>query len=208
MLSSLSLPADLQGCSRCGGVRTVGLREFRDRIRGRPYRTLLSFHLRAHDREQMVAALGASLASLPDDLRSLAEEIPRRWGEEQVEPRIWETDAAEVLERVAREAASHRGEEDPPRADALFDLFEAVTLRLALLASEDSALRSAMELRESTFVRRHGWRVVAVGALGYGVLTLHRPLWDFLLWTGMGLVLLPPVARAVAASLESDASAE
>ena len=63
MLSPLSLSSDLSSCTRCAGVRSVSLRDFRDAMADREYRDLPTNVVFDQDRlESFVFRLGAARA--------------------------------------------------------------------------------------------------------------------------------------------------
>lgn len=211
MLSALSVGTDLRGCSRCSGVRSVSLGEFRERVRGRAYRELLGFHLRTHAPPELEAGRDAALALLPERARraalELADEFLRRGrGDGRGRDReVWGADCADVLDRVVeRTGPLLREGRGRPRADRLFDTFEVVTLSLALAATEEPELRERMGIESGGFLRRW-WPVVAAGSLAAtSLLVGDGPLGEALLWTAGGILLLPPVARGLARRLDRE----
>lgn len=203
MLSTLAATSDLASCSRCGGVRSVSFRAFRERIRGRPYRQLMAFHLRRHDPEQLRTGRNAALTALPPQARVLARELSEEWSRALEDPSVWERDTAEVLDEIvdeARDGLEARGV--PPADDLLFDLFETVTLDLALAAHAEPEVRETMGIGEKDFWSRYRWNVLAAAVLVYLVGVTDDPLWQLLLWAGLGAAALPPVARWVSRSFE------
>lgn len=206
MLSALSVGSDLRGCSRCSGVRSVSLGEFRERVGGRPYRELLGFHVRTHSPRELEAGRNASLALLPGGARraalGMAEELLQGDGPDGG---LRDADCVEVLDRVAERTGPHLGERGRgPRDDRLFDSFEVVTLSLALAAAEEPEVRERLGIPSGGFLRRW-WPVAAAAALAAASLVAaDGALAEALLWAAAGILVLPPLARGLAGRLEDD----
>jgi len=136
MLSPLSLSSDLSACTRCAGVRSVSLRDFRDAMAERQYRDLLEFHVRSHGERQLEAALAELLGSLPAAARDVAERLADRWDGRMETTEIWAEAGDAAVDHICGEAAELlRERETEPADDLLFDLFEVVshpTARLVL----------------------------------------------------------------------------
>lgn len=196
MLSAFAATDDLASCTRCSGTRSVDFRGFRARVADRPYRDILRFHLRRHDRERIERGLRGSLAVLPPELRRLGRELSERWASELRAGELDGTDCGEVIGRL--EAAAREAGEGEPGDDRLFDLFEVATLELALEALDDPDLRSAVGVEPEGIFWRHRWNLAAAAVLAWGAAAVRDPMWEALLWAGLGLALLPPVARLVA----------
>lgn len=195
MLSAFAAD-DLASCTRCGGVRTLDYGAFRRRMADRPYLDVIRFHLRRHDRERLERGLQGSLAVLPPSLRRLGRELGVTWAGELRAGELEEVDCATMIGRL-EEAAGRRGDRGRPGDDELFDLFEVATLGLALEALDDPELRSAAGAEAGGLVYRYRWNLAAAAALGWGLTAVRDPVWTALLWAGLGLALLPPLARAV-----------
>lgn len=197
MLSAFSVTADLSTCTRCGGVRTVSLEEFRSRVRGRPFRFLLRYHLRHHDRERVRRGLEGALAVLPPPARRLARTTAEAWREELREGELAGADCAGLLDRLRAEAretpATGAGNGD----DRLFDLFEAATLSLVLELQEDEELREAVGGDPRPWTGRRGWTLAGAALLGGVALAVGGPVGRTAAWAAVGLAVLPPLARLV-----------
>jgi hypothetical protein len=198
MLSAFSVTSDLASCTRCTGMRSVSLSEFRRRVSGRPFRFLLRYHLRRHDEERLRQGLEGSLAVLPPALRSLALETGERWREETAAGALAPADCASLLDRVEEAARSAEGVSAPLGGDQTLDVFEVATLTVVLAAREDEGLREEIGETAPGLVSRYGWNLVAAAALGWGATVVEDPVWTAVVWAGLGLALLPPVARLVA----------
>lgn len=194
MLSAFSVTNDLASCTRCSGVRSVDFRGFRSRVAGRPFRFVLDFHLRRHDREMLERGRAGSLAVLPPAARRLGRETAEEWIREIREGDLAETDCGEVVDRLEARAEEEAG--GKLADDQLFDLFEVVTLSVALEALDEDELREAV-VGERDLLSRYGWNLAAALALGYLLTVVEGTLWTTLLWAAMGLTVLPPVARIV-----------
>lgn len=201
MLSAFAATSDLASCTRCSGVRSVDFRSFRARVADRSYLDVLRFHLRRHDREHLERGLQGSLTVLPPELRRLGRDLSDRWAEQLRAGELEEVDCGAVIERLEDEAA-RRLDGGRPADDQLFDLFEVATLGLALAALEDPDLRRSVGRRPEGPVYRHRWNLGAAFLLGWGLTMTGDPLWEALLWVGLGLALLPPAARLVAGRAE------
>lgn len=202
MLSAFSVTSDFASCTRCGGMRSVSPAEFRRRMSGRPFRFLLRYHLRHHDGERLRQGLEGSLAVLPPALRRLALETGERWREETAAGALASADCASLLDRIGE--AARRAEEvsSPPGGDQVLDLFEVATLTVVLAAREDEALREEIGDTGPGLVSRYGWNLAAAAVLGWLATVVEGPVWTAVVWAGLGLALLPPVARLVAGAGE------
>lgn len=194
MLSAFSVTDDLSSCTRCGGIRSVSLDEFRRRIRGRPYRYLLRYHLHHHDRERIRRGLEGSLAMLSPAARRLALETAERWREGLVDGDLADADCAELVRRV-RERARRGSETEEVTDDRVFDLFEAATLSVVLDLLDAPELRRAVGGLARGFLWRHRWNLGAAVVLAYLATVVEPPLWRAAVWAGLGLAVLPPLAR-------------
>lgn len=203
MLSAFAATSDLASCTRCSGVRSVDFRSFRARVADRPYRDVLRFHLRRHDREHLTRGLQGSLAVLPPELRRLGRELSNRWAEDLRAGELEGVDCGEMIGRLEA-AARGGGGEGGPADDQLFDLFEVATLGLAIEALDDPALRSSVGRQPEGPIYRHRWNLAAAAVLGWGVTVVRHPVWEAVLWVGLGLALLPPVARLVAGRADEE----
>lgn len=208
MLSAFSVTDDLASCTRCSGVRTVSFDAFRSRVADRPYRELLRFHLRRHDRERLQRGLQGSLAVLPAGLRRLGRQLSNRWADRLRAGELDGVGCGEMIDRmerlVAKADAGGAGSGGRPGDDLLFDLFEAATLDLALEALDDPALRESVGRDRGGPIYRLRWNLVAGGLLAWGLTVTDDPVWVAALWVGLGLALLPPVARLVAGRVDGD----
>lgn len=196
MLSPLSLSSDLSSCTRCAGVRSVSLRDFRDAMSGRQYRDLLRFHVRSHGEAELEAALTEVFGALPPGGRGAARELAERWDERMRETDLWEEQGDAAVDRICGEAADllrERGQQ--PADDRLFDLFEVVTLRFALGALRSPEIRRVMGVRSQGFVARHRWWLLAAAVFLVAATLVSDPTVGLLLWGGVAGALLPPAAR-------------
>lgn len=204
MLSPLSLSSDLSSCTRCAGVRSVSLRDFRDAMADRQYRDLLEFHLRSHGERQLEAALAELLGSLPSEARDAAEELADRWDRRMEATELWGEEGDAAVDRICGEAAELLRERDAdPADDLLFDLFEVVTLRFALGATRSGDIRRVMGIRRRGFLLRNGWWLLSAAVLTVAASLISSPTVELLLWGGVAASLLPPAARLVSGSDES-----
>lgn len=201
MLSPLSLSSDLSSCTRCAGVRSVSLRDFRDAMADRQYRDLLEFHVRSHGERQLEAALAELLGSLPADARDAAERLADRWDRRMESTELWVEDGDAAVDRICGEAADLLRERDTdPADDLLFDLFEVVTLRFALGAARSGDIRRVMGIRRRGFLLRNGWWLLSAAILTVAASLVADPTVRLLLWGGVAASLLPPAARLVSGS--------
>jgi len=199
MLSPLSLSSDLSACTRCAGVRSVSLRDFREAMAGRQYRDLLQFHVRSHGERQVEAALAELLGSLPAEARDVAERLADRWDRRMETTELWSEAGDAAVDRICSEAAELlRERETEPADDLLFDLFEVITLRFALGASRSADIRRLMGIRRQGFLARHRWWLLAAAVLTVIASLVSHPTARLLLWGGVAAALLPPAARLVA----------
>ena len=201
MLSAFAATSDLASCTRCSGVRSVDFRSFRARVADRPYRDVLRFHLRRHDRDHLSRGLQGSLSVLPPEMRRLGGELSDRWAGELRAGELEGVDCGEMIGRLEA-AARERADGERPGDDQLFDLFEVATLGLALEALDDPDLRSSVGRGPEGPVYRYRRNLAAAALLGWGLTATAHPLLQALLWAGLGLALLPPVARLVAGRAE------
>lgn len=195
MLSAFSVTADLSTCTRCGGMRSVGLHDFRRRIRGRPYRFLLRYHLRHHDRGRVRQGLEGSQAVLSPSARRAALDTAEAWRERLGDGRLAEADCADLVDEArerARSAAAGTGGDDEA-----FDLFEVATLSLVQDLRDDPELRRSVGGLGRGVLARWGWNLVAAAALVWLAVTVEGTVWRAAAWAGVGAAVLPPVARAV-----------
>lgn len=198
MLSAFSVTADLSTCTRCGGMRSVRLEEFRRRVRGRPYRFLLRYHLRHHDRERVRVARDGSLAVLPPDARRRALDTAEAWRRQLAGGGLAEADCADLVRRVQDAEDAGRTPAGASGGDEqAFDVFEVVTLSLALDLRDDPELRDAVGGLGPGFLARHGWNLAAAAVLATAATVVDGTLWGTALWAGVGGAVLPPVARLV-----------
>lgn len=205
MLSPLSLSSDLSACTRCAGVRSVSLRDFRDAMTDRRYRDLLEFHVRSHGERQLEAALGELLRSLPPEARDAAERLADRWDRRMETTEVWGETGDVAVDRICDEAAELlREREADPADDLLFDLFEIVTLRFALGATRSSDLRRVMGIRRRGFLLRHRWWLLSAAVLGVSATLVTDATVRLLLWAGVAAALLPPAARLVSSADEQE----
>lgn len=203
MLSALSAYRDLASCSRCGGVRSVSFGGFLDRMGDRPYRSLLAFHLRQHDPEQLREGLQAALAGLPGAVRPEAVSMAEAWRAQIAEVDLEGVSTADVARHIAAEARRRlEATGVAPGDDLYFDFFEAVTLTCALRLGDDPELRDRLGIAREGWLDRYRWNVVAAGALLLLLALARDPLWITVLWVGLGLSVLPPLARTVASRME------
>lgn len=201
MLSPLSLSSDLSSCTRCAGVRSVSLRDFRDAMDDRQYRDLLEFHVRSHDERQLEAALAELLGSLPVEARDAAEHLADRWDRRMETTDLWSLGGDAAVDRICGEAADLlRERETEPADDLLFDLFEVVTLRFALGAARSGEIRRIVGIRRRGFLLRHVWWLLSAAILVVAASLVADPTLRLLLWGGVAASLLPPAARLVAGS--------
>ena len=196
MLSAFAATDDLASCTRCSGTRSVDFRGFRARVSGRPYREILRFHLRRHDRERLQRGREGSMAVLPPELRRLGTDLSERWADDLRAGGLEETDCDEIIGRL--EEAARTASDGDPGDDRLFDLFEVATLGVALEALDDPDLRAAVGPAHEGLLWRHRWNLAAAAVLTWGITVVRDPVWEALLWAGLGLALLPPTARLVA----------
>lgn len=202
MLSAFSVTSDLASCTRCGGMRSVSPAEFRRLVEGRPFRFLLRYHLRHHDEERLRKGLEGSLAVLPPALRRLALEIGERWTEETASGELAAVDCASLLDRAADAARRSSDVSGPLGGDRLLDVFEVATLSVVLTARGDEALRAEIGDPSPGLVSRYGWNLAAAAVLAWLASVVDSPVWLAAVWAGLGLALLPPVARLVSESGE------
>lgn len=195
MLSAFSVTADLSTCTRCGGMRSVGLDDFRRRVRGRPYRFLLRYHLRHHDPERVRRGLEGSQAVLSPAGRRVALETAEAWRERLRQGGLADADCAALVDE-ARERA--RSTEDARAGDGeAFDVFEVATLSLVADLRDDPELRRSVGGLGRGFLARWGWNLVAAAALVWLAATVDGTVWRAAAWAGAGAAVLPPVARVV-----------
>jgi len=199
MLSAFSVTSDLASCTRCTGMRTVSLEEFRQRVRGRPFRFLLRYHLRRHDEERLRRGLQGSLALLPGPARRLAREVGEEWAAGVRDGELADADCAELIDGLGDRVRSEPETSASAAADSLFDIFEVATLSVALEAREDEDLRAAIGDADAARARRRGWHLAAAVVLGVLLATTGGPVLTPVLWLGLGLAVLPPLADLVRA---------
>ena len=197
MLSAFAVTNDLSTCTRCGGMRSVGLDEFRDRVRGRPFRFLLRYHLRRHDAERIQQGLEGSLAVLSPAGRRLAVEMAETWADELRGGDLADVDCSDLLDRVRDRARASGDATSDAAGSQLFDLFEAATLSLVLEIRDDEELREAVGGTGPGWTGRRGWNLAAAALLAGVAVAVEGPVGGMAAWTAVGLVVLPPVARLV-----------
>lgn len=205
MLNAFAVTSELSDCTRCGGMRSVGTEEFARRVRGRPYRSLLRYHLRHHDLERVRQALEGSLAVLAPRSRRLALETAEAWRRELADGELGAEDCADLLERLRRRAEASPGAREDARSDGLMDLFEVATLSLVLELRADPGLRRAVGGLAPGFLDRHRWNLAAAAGLLLLAVSVDGPLWQAAVWAGLGLAVLPPLARLVGGRIGSGA---
>ncbi len=207
MLSPLSMSSDLSACTRCAGVRSVSLRDFREAMADRQYRDLLEFHVRSHGERQLEAALAELVGSLPAEARNTAEHLADRWDQRMETTELWAEAGDAAVDRICGEAANLLRERDAePADDLLFDLFEVVTLRFALGAARSGDLRRVMGIRRRGFLLRHRWWFLSAAVLTVAATLVDDPTVRLLLWGGLAASLLPPAGRLVSGSGGDDGS--
>lgn len=194
MLSAFSVTADLSTCTRCGGMRSVGLDDFRRRVRGRPYRFLLRYHLRRHDRDRVRRGLEGSQAVLSPSGRRVALDVADAWRERLGDGELADADCADLVDEARERARSAAGAAGDGEA---FDVFEVATLTLVLELGDDPELRRSVGGLGPGFVARWGRSLVAAAALAWLATAVDGTVWTAAAWAGAGASVLPPVARAV-----------
>lgn len=195
MLSAFSVTADLSTCTRCGGMRSVGLHDFRQRVRGRPFRFLLRYHLRHHDRDRVRRGLEGSQAVLSSAVRRGALDAAESWSERLRRGELADADCADLVDEArdrTREAAAGAAGDDQA-----FDVFEVATLSLVLELLDDPELRRSVGGLGRGFLARWGWNLVAAAAFVWLATAVDGAAWTAAAWAGAGASVLPPVARAV-----------
>lgn len=197
MLSAFSVTADLSTCTRCGGMRSVSLDGFRRRVRGRPFRFLLRYHLRHHDPDRVRRGLEGSQAVLSPAGRRLALETADAWRERLAEGELADADCAELVDAVRERIRAARDGARPVGGDEAFDVFEVATLSLVGDLRDDPDLRRSVGGLGRGFFARWGWNLAAAAALVWLAAVVDGTIWRAAAWAGVGAAVLPPVARMV-----------
>lgn len=197
MLSAFSVTADLSTCTRCGGMRTVGLDDFRRRVEGRPYRFLLRYHLRHHDRDRVRRGLEGSRTVLSPGGRRVALDTAEAWMERLRAGELAGADCADLVDEARGRVRGAEASTGPAGDDVAFDVFEVATLSLVLDLRDDPELRRSVGGLGPGFVARWGWNLVAAVALAWLATAVDGTIWRAAAWAGAGAAVLPPVARAV-----------
>jgi len=123
-------------------MEPIKLGELRDGMWGKPYNALIRYHIRRQKPEELAMAIQGTKELLPPVMIGSLEKFSDRWKSRAYVADFWREDCAKVLDEVTSDARDmlHKAgltEED----ETLFNLFQLVTLSLALAASVQPELR-------------------------------------------------------------------
>src|SRR5262249_59831939 len=118
------------------------------------YAELIQHHIRRQDASQFPAAVVGTEDLLPPVVQALAEPFVDGWLDRFSDADFWRADCAAVFDAIVSDArATLTAAGVFPHDDALFNLFQLITLCFAGAAAERPQLRRSMGIRKGLFRR-------------------------------------------------------
>lgn len=120
----------------------VDLEDLRRRFAGTRYRDLVQYHLEREDAADLKRGGARAVAALPESVLPGLQTALEVWGESARDEALWETDAADVYDRMLETGRRLFLDCDEPPADEhLFHVFQVLVLSHAAAVAEDAGLR-------------------------------------------------------------------
>lgn len=130
----------------------IDIDEFKKGLVGKPYKSLIQYHIKKQNSQKIDNAIKGTISLLPNGMHNVAEIIIDFWNSRAQEKTFWERDCADVFDEVTWETAAiaeKRGLET--NAEALFNVFQIVTLNFAFMASTQPNLRKFAGIKKGWF---------------------------------------------------------
>ena len=134
-------------------IRKVNLNKLSEQFRGTQYRKLVEKHMREIGARLDLASVG-SVEAFTDLERSAAEVLIDDYNSMGYNQLFWVRDTSEVFEEVCDRSRALLAQFQAPCEDKiLFNMFQLVTMNLAVQARDQKELRKFAGIKRSTLIR-------------------------------------------------------
>ncbi|OGW66586.1 MAG: hypothetical protein A3H49_07970 [Nitrospirae bacterium RIFCSPLOWO2_02_FULL_62_14] len=186
-------------------MNPVNLEELREQFRGTCFSQLVQHYLNRQSQDQRIDGIRATIETLPERARPLAEEFIDRWNVRAYDEQFWQKDTALVFGEIIEDARSVLSPLGLSADDeAVFNMFNIVVLNYAYSAYDQPKMRSFMGLAAripwpsavallypiSATIYIAGWTPAGPAVVaGYGLANLGYLLLAAGIWAGSFHVL-------------------
>jgi len=132
--------------------KTVDMEEFKEQVRGKPYNSLIQYHLKRQSSRELENGIKGTIAMLPTEMLSAVEMIIDFWNLRAKDAVFFRRDCADVFEEIIWETElmfSKRGIQYDE--ESLFNVFQIITLNFASMASTQPKLRKFAGIKKGWF---------------------------------------------------------
>lgn len=138
-------------------MKPINIDEVKSGFRGKPYNTLIQYHIKRQNTKQLAIGIEGTKGMLPKevlspDMLNRFDEFFDRWNSKAYEQSFWEEDCADVFTEIINDASKLLIQTKIKHDDeALFNIFQIVTLNFALAASEQPKFRKFAGIKKGLF---------------------------------------------------------
>ena len=134
-------------------IRDVDLNQLEEQFRGAEYRELIQQHLRKTG-ARLELAISASIEAMTEEEQAMAEGLVDVFKTAGNQQEFWLRDCSEVFRGICDSYFDLMKKRDLKGEDKIaFNLFQIVTMNLALKARDQKALRKFIGIRKSWICR-------------------------------------------------------
>jgi hypothetical protein len=128
------------------------LEVLRASFKGKPLCRLVEHHLKRQSQTERIQGIQGTIAMLPQQAQSVAEDFIDRWNLHAYDQSFWQKDAASVFEEIVDDARSVLSEAGLPLDDeTLFNMFNIIMVNYAYSAYDQPKIREFLGIKSSSF---------------------------------------------------------
>jgi hypothetical protein len=121
-------------------------------FKGKPLYKLIEHHLKRQSQTERIQGIQGTIAVLPQQAQSIAEDFIDRWNLRAHDQSFWQKDAASVFEEIVDDARSVLSEAGLPLGDeTLFNMFNIIMVSYAYSAYDQPKIREFLGIKSFSF---------------------------------------------------------
>jgi hypothetical protein len=121
-------------------------------FKGKPLYKLVEHHLKRQSQTERIQGIQGTIAILPQQAQSIAEDFIDRWNLHAYDQSFWQKDAASIFEEIVDDARTVLSEAGVPFDDeTLFNMFNVIMVSYAYSAYDQPKIREFLGIKSFSF---------------------------------------------------------
>jgi hypothetical protein len=121
-------------------------------FKGKPLYKLVEHHLKRQSQTERIQGIQGTIAILPQQAQSIAEDFIDRWNPHAYDQSFWQKDAASIFEEIVDDARTVFSEAGVPFDDeTLFNMFNIIMVSYAYSAYDQPKIREFLGIKSFSF---------------------------------------------------------